>query len=174
MKKTFYERTKFLDEAKKNLDPSIDEQEIVLSLIHEEMFSRYFFDKLTNPIWIKPLFENGIFFQFPNPIEVEPGSFQLPDWPAGKYLAQFTDQYEEIAIDVILSTNTENWRVQEILIDAMMKITSTKASELVYLIDGWLNGRFAGMLPIKLSALSNHLLESGQIAFRQGLQIPCL
>ena len=160
MTNTFYDQAKKLDICKSNPNPSLEQKNFVFSYIWEDKYSRYFFNELDNPVWIIPLFEEGLFFQSPNPIEVQPGSYQLPGWPAGEYLVRFADQYEDIVMDMVRHIQTENWRVHEILVDAMMKITPTKAAELVSVIDTWLSGRFSNMLPIKLIPLADHLLEN--------------
>jgi hypothetical protein len=81
---------------------------------------RYFFTGLENSIWIQPLDNDGIFFKPSDPIEVNPGSFQLPGWSIGEYLARFADLHEDIVGSVVRSIRTENWWVQEILVDAML------------------------------------------------------
>ena len=161
MTKSFYDQAQLLDLYKSERNPSPDQINILLALVGEEKFARYFFEGLENPVWVTPLYQAGFFSRVPNPIEVKPGSFQLPGWPAGEYLARFADHYEEIVIDVIKSTKSENWRVQEILVDALMKISPTAAVGLVPAIDVWLAERFSDMLPNKLIPLADHLREAG-------------
>ncbi|MHB8857266.1 MAG: hypothetical protein ACYC6K_11680 [Bellilinea sp.] len=161
MDNSFYDQAKLLDNCKSEHNPSSDQVRLVLTLIHEEKYARYFFAGLESPIWIYPLFTDGFFFKPPDPIEVKPGSFQLPGWPAGEYLARFADQHEEIIVAVVRSIRTENWRVQEILVDAMLKISPAKTAELVPAVDAWLSGRFSDMLPNKLIPLADYLLENG-------------
>jgi len=156
----FYQTAKILDDIKDLHNPSEDQLRIVLNLISEEKFARYFFMNLENPVWVIPLYQDGFFHKVPDPIEVQPGSFQLPGWPAGEYLARFADRYEDIVINVVRSTKTENWRVQEILVDALMKITPATVAGLVSSIDSWLSGRFSDMLPNKLIPLADHLRET--------------
>jgi hypothetical protein len=163
MNPSFYDQAKMLDICKSDPNPSIERRIFVISLIREEKYSKYFFDNLDNPAWVIPLFEKGIFFQPPDPIEVQPGHFQLPGWPSGEYLAKFADKYEDIVIEVIKSVRTENWRVQEILVDAMMKISPFRSAELITAIDTWLDGRFSRTLPIKLSQLTNYFVERDMI-----------
>lgn len=163
MKNTFYDQAKRLDICKSDPNPSPERMNFVFSLIWEEKYSRYFFDNLDNPVWIIPLFKKGVFFQSPNPIEVQPGSYQLPAWPAGEYLVRFADQYEDIIVKVVQSIHTENWRVQEILVDALMKISPNQAAKLVPVIDAWLGGRFSDMLPNKLAPLTDHLSDNGMV-----------
>jgi len=163
MDNTFYEQAKLLDDCKSENNPSSDQVKLVLTLIHEEKYARYLFAGLENPIWIPPLFNNNIFYNHPEPIEVKPGSFQLPGWPAGEYLARFANQHEDIVAAVVRSIRTENWRVQEILVDAMLKISPVKTAELIPAVDTWLSGRFSDMLPNKLIPLADYLLENGLV-----------
>lgn len=163
MDNTFYEQAKLLDDCKSENNPSSDQVKLVLTLIREEKYARYFFTGLENPIWISPLFNDSFFYNPPDPIEVKPGSFQLPGWPAGEYLARFADQHEDIVAAVVQSIRTENWRVQEILVDAMLKISPAKTAELIPAVDAWLSGRFSDMLPNKLNLLADYLLENGLV-----------
>ncbi len=163
MDNTFYEQAKLLDDCKFEHNPSSDQCRLVLTLIHEEKFARYFFSGLENPNWISPLFNDGFFFNPPDPIEVKPGSFQLPGWPGGEYLARFANQHEDIVAAIVRSIRTENWRVQEILVDAMLKISPAKTAELIPVVDAWLSGRFSDMLPNKLIPLADYLLENGLV-----------
>ena len=161
MSKSFYDQAKLLERCKNDQSPSRECIQFVLSLIREEKFSRFFFTELNNPAWITPLHMHGFFYNPPDPVEVQPGSFQLPNWPPGEYLVRFADQYEEIVVEVIKGIQTENWRVQEILVDALMKIAPASAAELSYVIDPWLNGRFSHWLSDKLVPLIKHLTQKG-------------
>jgi len=163
MDNTFYEQAKLLDGCKFEDNPSSDQVKLVLTLIREDKYARYFFAGLENPIWIPLLFNDSYFYNPPDPIEVNPGSFQLPSWPAGEYLARFASQYEEIVASVVQSTRTENWRVQEILVDAMLKISPAKTAELIFAVDNWLSGRFSDMLPNKLNPLTDYMSENGLV-----------
>lgn len=159
----FYKTAKVLDDIKDLQNPSEDQIKIILNLISEEKFARYFFTSLENPVWVIPLYKSNFFHSAPAPVEVQPGSFQLPSWPAGQYLVRFADRHEEIVLDVVQSIRTENWRVQEILVDALLKISPATAAGLVPSINGWLSGRFSDMLPDKLIPLADHLREAGFI-----------
>lgn len=160
MYKLFYDQAKILDKNKLESNPTEDQINIILTLIREEKYARYFFYELNNPIWIPYIFNDGLFFTPPEPIEVSPGSFQIPLWPAGEYLARFANQYEDIVVDVLRSIKTTNWRAQEILIDAMLKIKPEKLSEIIPVIDEWVGDPFSGMLPNKLIKLTDHLYDN--------------
>jgi hypothetical protein len=161
MSKSFYDQAKELDYCKVVENPSGDQIDLVLSLIYEDKFAKYFFQGLDNPAWIDPLYEAGYFQNPPDPIEVKPGYYQLPTWPAGEFLARFASDHEDIIVDLMQHIRTENWRVLEILIDALIKISPQSTIGLIRYIDPWYDGRFSDMLPIKLSKLATHLLDAG-------------
>ncbi len=163
-----YSRTVILDNLRSQHDPTDQTASILTKHFSEWSYNRYFFDDLQNPSWIIPLYKAGIFSNPPPPIEVEPGNFQLPTWPAGDYLVRFAGNFESIVVEMVRSIKTENWRVQELLIDSLIKITPENATSMVPYIDSWLDGRFSGMLPIKLGELADHFLETGypQACFR--------
>lgn len=159
----FYSRIPVLENLREQLDPTMDSAKVIVKYSNEWAYNRFFFDGLNNSAWITPLFETGFFFTPPDFIEVKPGSFQLPGWPGGEYLARFASQYEEIVASVVQSTRTENWRVQEILVDALLKISPGKTAALIPAVDAWLSGRFSHMLPNKLIPLADYLLENGWV-----------
>ena len=157
----FYSRIPVLENLREQSDPTEDSAKVIIKYSTDWAYHRFFFDGLDNPAWITPLFDTGFFSTPPDPIEVKPGSFQLPGWPAGEYLVRFADQHEDIVVAVVWSIRSENWRVQEILVDAMLKISPAKTTELVPAVDAWLSGRFSDMLPNKLIPLADYLLENG-------------
>jgi len=157
----FYTRVGILDNLRSQSDPTDVAAKVLAIHLSEWAYNRYFFDGLDKPDWIVPLYRAGVFHNPPAPVEVQPGSFQIPPWPAGEYLAKFAKDHESIIVDIIQSTTTENWRVQEILIDALIAISPQNASDLIHYIDPWLSGRFSDMLPPKLSKLADHLIETG-------------
>ncbi len=159
----FYSRIPVLENLREQLDPTVDSAKVIIRYSNDWAYNRFFFDGLENPAWITPLFETGFFFKPPEPIEVKPGSFQLPGWPAGEYLARFANLHEDIVAAIVRSIRTENSRVQEILVDAMLKISPAKTAELIPAVDAWLDGRFSDMLPNKLVLLADYLLENGLV-----------
>lgn len=156
----FYVRTQILENLQKQIVPNQKVAAILPDHFQEWAYQRFFFEGLENPAWIVPLYQSGFFHQLPGPIQVQPGSFQLPGWPAGEYLVRFADQYENIVTDIIQTTQTDNWRVQEILVDAMLKGTPSVVTELISSIDSWLDGRFSDMLPNKLLTLADYLTKA--------------
>lgn len=164
MSDNFYEKTKTLDACKRVINIAHNELNIVLNLIDNEAYAKYFFSDLENPSWIVPIYNEGIFHRPPDPEEDKPGYFRNPPWYAGEFLIKFAENYEDIIVDLVQTIKTENWRVQEILVDGLLKITPERAANLVQYIDSWLEGPFSRMLPIKLGELSKHLLDHGYIS----------
>ncbi len=157
----FFTRIIVLENLKGQINPTDNTANELSIYLSKWNYDRYFFEGLNNPAWIQPLYIAGYFYQPPAPIEVQPNSFQLPLWPAGEYIVRFAKDNESIILDMVRSINSENLRVQELLIDALIKITPEHAASVVQLIDPWLDGRFSGMLPAKLRELADHFLEAG-------------
>jgi hypothetical protein len=150
-----------LDACKTSQHPSADQIGLVVSYIKEEKFARYFFSNLENPNWVEPLYYEGIFFNAPSSIQIEPGTFQMPLWPAGEYLAQYAKQFEKIVIDVAQSIKTDNRNVHTILLNSLMKTCPQASSGIISCIDSWLDERFSDMLVIQLLPLANRWLDTG-------------
>jgi hypothetical protein len=157
----FYTRIQILENLKIQLAPRESVAKVIAKHLAVPSYNRFFFADLDNPEWIVPLYKVKMFHSPPPPNEVQPNSFQIPFWPAGEYLSRYSNQYEEIVIDVVQSIKTENWRVQEIMTDMLIKISPDAASRLITLTDSWLNGRFSDMLPNKLISLADHFIETG-------------
>lgn len=157
----FYTRIQVLENLRQQKDPNPQIAKAIARHSSDKAYQRYFFDGLENPAWVIPLHKVEFFHCFPGPIEVEPGFYQLPGWPAGEYLARFASQYEAAVVDIVKAAKTENWRVQEILIDALLQISPAAAANLVLQIDAWLDGRFSRTLPDKLIPLADHLRQAG-------------
>ena len=158
---SFYEYTKTLDKYKLLSNPTIEQVDQLVILLREEKFCKYFFSDLHNNVWIKPLFEKGVFNNIPEPREVTPGSYQLPSWPAGEYLVRFAEEYQDIVCEIMKSSKTENWRIQELFVQALLKINPEKATNLLFLIDSWLDSRFSDMLPNELISLTDKFIDLG-------------
>ena len=169
MVRSFYDHAILLDKLKTKNKPTRQNIDQLLEFISDEIYSQYFFTDLENPAWIEPLFINGYFDQTPEPLEIKPGQFQLSDWPAGRYLVRYSKDYPDIIKNVILNSKTTNWRVQELLISAMMEIPINEVGNLLPKIDEWLSSTFSDMLPIKLIELTNHLISNNK--FNESVQI---
>ncbi len=160
MNDEFYKVAESLDNIKDLSNPTKEQIAFVMQLINDNKFAKYFFQDLDNPFWFLHLYNNGFLTNVPKPLEVKDRGFILPEWPAGKYLVRFADQFEEIVVDVVQSIKTENTRVHETLIDAMLKISPGKTSKLVPIIDEWLDSKFSELLPYDLIPLVDLLWDN--------------
>jgi len=159
----FYTRTVILDVLRSEEFPTTDCARILQKYSNIDTYQRYFFDNLINPNWIIPLNNTDFFAISPEPIEVQPGSYQLPDWPAMNYLVQFASQYEEIFVAITQKTLTRNWRSQSRLIQGLLKISPEAASTCTFIIDSWLDSPFSHMLPNDLIPLVSRFIDSDLI-----------
>lgn len=156
----FYTRAIILENLKEQKDPTNESAKVLKKHLADLGYERFFFDGLDNPAWISPLYELKTFSELPALIEISKNSIQLPDWPAGKYLVRFADQFEDIVVEVIQSIKTENTNVHKILIDVMLKISPEKSAKLVPVFDEWLDGRFSELLPYDLIPLADLLWDN--------------
>jgi hypothetical protein len=153
MAKRFFDEAKLLDTFKNSSEPTTKEIDLVLSMINDERFARYFFDQLDNPIWAPILEKRGYFLNVPEPIEVEKGSFRIPLWPAANYLVRVAKRIPDTILSIIGKIETENSRVQELLLDALAELPSEDSILVLEKIGGWLTSPFADFLPIKYGIL---------------------
>src|SRR5580700_8619728 len=93
--------------------------------------ARYFFDRLQNPLWLKPLADRGFFSEPPAPIHAEGGDIRHPIWPESKYLARMASADPETVADIFLGFATANASVVRDMIDAMAEMPAQTAARLV-------------------------------------------
>jgi hypothetical protein len=155
-------RTVILENLKEQIDPDkAVVRNLTIELIDNEAYQKYFFEGLDNPSWIPPLDQLDYFYQIPQPVEVEPGQFQLPLWFAGKYLSRNAHEYPEIVLDVALHIETENYRVIDNMLDALLNIEPEMASKASGAVCKWMNTQFARILPIKVSEYLEFIIGKG-------------
>jgi hypothetical protein len=123
----------------------------------------YFFDKLRNPLWLRPLSDRGFFSHPPPPLrDQESHTISFPPWPQSRYLARVAGQVPEDAIAVIAAIpETENARVQADCIEAVLAMPAAIAAELVPRAQKWLATPYL-LLPDKLGQLVAKLASEGQ------------
>src|SRR5437868_4391767 len=80
----------------------------------------YFFERLENPSWVKPLAEMGFFQDPPGPIPAEePGYVRFPYWPEGAYLARMSALApDDVAAVLSGASSSDNPRVTQALLQA--------------------------------------------------------
>jgi len=122
----------------------------------------YFFDRLTSPEWIEPLFEAGMFAE-PTPPIPEGQFMRFPFWPQSRYLARMSPLMPETVLRVILAIpETDNVRVHEDFLDAALAMPPALASKIVPKAIRWLESRYQLLLPQKLGDLIGQLARGGE------------
>ena len=139
----------------------------VAHLGHKEQY-RYFFDKLNNPEWIRPLSEKGY---FKNPIpsvqNEERKSITLTPWPESRFLAKVASQAPEIVLDTILEMKeTDNQSIHEDFAEAALKMPANLAAEFVKKEIIWLENQnefYFVLFYETLGGLISHLSKGGEV-----------
>src|SRR6266851_5441440 len=102
--------------------PTADEVSQAIALLAQPTHRRFFFEKLENPEWVKPLFERGVFRSPPR------GDKPGPAWAESRYLARVAGlKAEEVAAAIQGMDETTNQWVIEDLIRALLEMPTTNA-----------------------------------------------
>jgi len=136
---------------------------------------RYFFDKLENPLWLRPLWARGL-FQYPPPPEESSDrkTVRFPPWPLSRYLARVASFDPELAIEVALEIpDNGNVSVYEDLVDVGIAVPAVNAAKIARRAQKWAESPYQWLLPDKLAKLTVHLATGGQTdaAIRLGRQL---
>lgn len=126
----------------------------------------YFFDRLENPLWIEPLRARGFFKEPPELIkDEEAGTVTLPKWPESGYLARVASEAPDLVLSIIKALpETENSRVQEDLVDALLGIPATDAATALPWALRWTDSPYRFRLQDKLGELVVHLTHADSSA----------
>ena len=147
--------------------PTPEQVNRAISLLGQVQNVRYFFDKLENPEWIQPLYKKGYFSNPPEPIrDRDKGTIGFPPWPASNYLSRMTPLRPKEVLKIIINMqDTENVRVCEDFIDAMLKMPPDVAINLNKKVKKWIKLPYQLIFPEKLADLILHLANGGQIDY---------
>lgn len=128
---------------------------------------RYFFERLENPRWLRPLHAQGFFAHPPAPVTDAEGGVTFPAWPASRYLAQMAavdDESAQRVLEIALQIpDTDNNRVHEDLLDAALAMSPAQAARFVPKAKGWVRRPYQLLLPEKIGALVSLLARGGQV-----------
>lgn len=103
-----------------------------LTSVKKEADRRYFFSRLNNPLWIKPLIERGFFKNPPGIRNLPNGYFQYPNWPELKYLANVSNEVPDEIVEVILSLpKTENPRIYDDILEIILGLKGEISTRLL-------------------------------------------
>jgi hypothetical protein len=112
--------------------PTNDMVEKVLSSVKKETDRKYFFSRLTNPLWIEPLRERGYFSNPPGVKQLPDGYVQYPHWPELDYLVTITGEAADQVIDIVLDLpKTDNPRVYDDILVIALKLDGQESARLL-------------------------------------------
>src|SRR5665213_472323 len=93
--------------------PTTETVEKAIGRLFHPQAMAYFLDRLTNPRWIKPLHEKGLFESAPLPYRDEAeGTIRNTNWPAMSYLRRMlpltTDDEKALIANVLEKLKTDD------------------------------------------------------------------
>ena len=108
-----------------------------LGLLHQR---GYFFDRLDNPLWVKPLQRAHAFDSLPDPVPAdEPGYVSFPPWPEGSYLTRVARDDPVAVADVLKRVaGNDNPIVARTLFEAAAELPDSQLPELQTSAASWL------------------------------------
>ncbi|WMW22750.1 hypothetical protein RE476_02710 [Methanolobus mangrovi] len=130
----------------------------------------YFFNHLTSPEWIEPLYSNGMFQHPPLP-EQEEGYISFPPWPESRYLVRMASKSPELVLSTIIKIpETENIRVHEDFAEAALAMPPDLAVRLIKKEIDWIKSQqHLYFLPEIYGKLISHLARGGQVNYALNL-----
>jgi len=114
--------------------PTDEQVERAIARMTYSEHRRYFFDKLENPLWVKPLWEKGLFKTPPAPVRHEQEEMvSFPFWPESRYLARMASHVPDVVAAVIdkMPKHIENVRVLEDCVDGALVMPASLAARIV-------------------------------------------
>lgn len=126
----------------------------LVELVTDSALRQYFFERLQNPEWIRPLRSRGFFGNPPTAMRA---------WPESHYLARMASVEPEVVLEVILSIpQMDNIHVCDDLADAALRMPPQLSARLVERAQNWARSPHQFLLPEKLGSLVAHLAKGGQ------------
>ena len=146
--------------------PTDQQIRTVLSSSRKEIDRQFFFTRLKNPLWIKPLADNGVFDSPPDLIS----NFGAPFWPEMNYLKNIFTEVPDEVIDVIIKLpKTDNPQIYHAILEIALGLNGNMSVKLLPKILEYtsINNRFSGLIFSKLLAhwaSENEINDALQIA----------
>lgn len=124
-----------------------------------------FFNRLSTPAWLQPLFKEGLCNHPPEPEhDEEKGGTRLYAWSQSKYLARMASSAPDDVLQIILAIPaTKNSWVHSDFADAALAMPADRSARLVLMMKTWVEGGYGLLLPRKLGQVVQHLAEGNQI-----------
>ena len=104
----------------------------VLSSVKKETDRQYFFSRLNNPLWVKPLYDRGFFSNPPGKKNLPDGYVQYQNWPELSYLANVAGEATDQIINIIIGMpKTDNPRVYDGILEIALKLQGRESARLL-------------------------------------------
>ena len=111
--------------------PTNDTIEKALASVRKEIDRRYFFSKLNNPLWLRPLVERRYFKSPPPAIELPDGSNRFPFWPELQYLKNISGEAPDEVAGVVLDIpEVDNLAVYQDILDIALSLPGKQSAML--------------------------------------------
>lgn len=127
---------------------------------------RAFYEKLLNPLWVKPLFEAGAFASPPEPQVTDDGYIRDIYWPEISYLVRVAPALPADVVDVLLSLkDTNNAWVKRAVFEIGSQIPAAQGARLKPLLQAWVTSETGvgwRSDPRELVSFAIALLEGGE------------
>jgi hypothetical protein len=160
----FYTKVAVLDAVARQQQPTQEMADLVARVLSEDpRLADYFFRRLENPAWLRPLYARGFFKKPPDCIET-PGGRDCPPWAPSYYLMGMARVDPQTVVQAAREVETDNPRVHLDLIEAATRMEAASAAEMVPPVLRWLrdDSSWVNMLADAAQQLMVLLATQGQ------------
>ena len=92
---------------------------------------KYFFSRLENPLWLKPLAERGYFKYPPKSQKFDDGTIQFPYWPEIQYLKNVCSEVPDEVVKLVMNLpDIDNPIVYDGILDIALQIPGKQSAKL--------------------------------------------
>lgn len=102
-----------------------------LGSFKKEHHRKYFFSRLENPLWLKPLAERGCFKHPPRSLRFDDGTIQFPYWPEIQYLKNVCREVPDEVINLVMDLpEIDNPVVYDGILDIALQLPGKQSVKL--------------------------------------------
>ncbi|MCG9131180.1 hypothetical protein J5I95_05790 [Candidatus Poribacteria bacterium] len=102
-----------------------------LTSIKKVTARKYFFSRLENPLWLKPLAKRGCFKYPPKSLRFDDGTIRFPYWPEIRYLKNVCTNLPNEVINLVVNLpKVDNPVVYDGILDIALQLTGKQSTKL--------------------------------------------